>query len=53
MAIIDDNYTMGPPQYIFPVHETFGNDLKEVGLQLQPAKYQGYIAKEFWNDEWD
>ena len=28
MAIIDDNYTMGPPQHIFTAHQTFGNDIK-------------------------
>ena len=53
MAIVDDNYTMGHPEHIFPEHETFGNDLKEVGPQLQPAKSQCYITEAFWNDEWD
>ena len=53
MAIIDDNYTMGPPQHIFTAHQTFGNDIKEVGLELQPAKSQCYIAEEYRNEEWD
>ena len=53
MAIIDDNYTMGPPQKIFPADQKNGNNLKEVGLQLQPAKSQWYIVEEFRNDKWD
>ena len=35
MAIVDDNYTMGHSEHIFPAHQTFGNDLKKVGIQLQ------------------
>ena len=40
MAIVDDNYAMGHPEHIFRAHQTFGNDLTNVGLQLQLAKLQ-------------
>ena len=44
---------MGLPEHIFSAHQIFGTDLFRVGLQLQPAKSQCYIAKAFKNDEWD
>ena len=50
-AIIDDNYTMGPPEAIFEAHQQFGADIKEVGLQLQPTKLQCYINAEFRTEE--
>ena len=53
MAIIDGNYAIGCSEHIFPGLHIFGNDLKEVGLQLHPAKSQYYIAEAFRNDEWD
>ena len=52
MAIVDDNYAMGYPEHIFQAHQTFGYDLAEVGLQLQPAKSQCYIAEAFWRNKW-
>ena len=53
MVIIDDNYAMGYLEHIFSAHQTFGLDLVKVGLQLQPAKSQCYIAEAFGNAEWD
>jgi len=38
MAIVDDNYVMGPPAVIFPANDAFAENLKEVGLKLQPVK---------------
>ena len=52
-AIIDDNYTLGPPEAIFTAHQQFGIDIRDVGLQLQPKKSQSYIDEEFRTEEWD
>ena len=53
MAIINDNYTMGLPEHIFPASRAFASDLAEVGLELQPAKSKCYIKEEFRNAAWD
>ena len=53
MAIVDDNYVMGPPSVIFPASEAFAEDLKEIGLKLQPAKSKCYIDEAYRDDSWN
>ena len=53
MAIVDDNYSIGPPTAIFAAQPQFAADLAEVGLQLQGDKSKCYIASEYRNEEWD
>ena len=53
MAIIDNNYLLGPPNRIFPIKDALASDLAEVGLELQPRKSKCYIADEYRDAEWD
>ena len=53
MAIVDDNYSIGPPETIFAAQPQFAADLAEVGLQLQSDKSKCYIASQYRNEEWD
>ena len=46
-AIIDENYTLGPPEVILAAHQQFDVNITEVGLQLQPTKSQCYIDEDF------
>ncbi len=52
MAIMDDNYTIGPPSIIFESSRILKEDLAMVGLELQPSKSKCFIAEEYRNDEW-
>ena len=52
VAIIDDNYPMGPPDILFEANNKFKEDLKEVGLELQLKKSACYIDEKFRNEEW-
>ena len=53
MAIIDDNYIIGPKEDIFWAWDDFAADLTEVGLKLQPGMSTCYIANQFRTAEWD
>ena len=55
MAIVDDNYdyVMGHLAVIFPASDAFAEDLKEIGLKLQPAKSKCYIDKAHQDDSWN
>ena len=53
MAIMDDNYTIGPPNTIFESHRMLMEDLEKVGLELQPSKSKCYIAEKYRNEEWE
>ena len=55
MAITNDNYVMGTPVVIFPANEAFTEDLKEIGLQLQPAKSKSAssMRRAELHDSWD
>jgi len=54
MAIIDDNYVLGPLEVIFLAnHDAFAEDLKEVGLKLQPTKSKFYVDEAHRNEKWD
>ena len=44
---------MGPPAVVFDANKTFDSQLKEVGLELQPAKSKCYISAEHRNGQWD
>ena len=46
VAIIDDNYPMGPPEVLFKANNQLKADLKKVGLELQLDKSACYINKE-------
>jgi hypothetical protein len=52
MAIIDDNYIIGPYEEIFQAYKGFVVDLTKVGLKFQPG-FACYTAKEFCTAEWD
>ena len=47
VAIINNNYPMGPPNILFEANNKFEEDLKEVGLELQLKKSACYINEEF------
>ena len=53
IAIVDNNYLMGPPEAIFLANKIFARDLKEVGLKLQPAKLKCYIDSAHMDARWD
>ena len=53
IAIMDDNYTIGPPKIIFNSMRRLREDLEKVGLELQPSKSKCYIAEEYRNEEWE
>ena len=53
MAIVDDNYAMGPPEAVFPAKDEFAVNIAKVGLELQNSKSQCYIRNEYRNGEWD
>ena len=53
MAIINDNYVMGPPAVIFPTNDPFAENLKKVGLQLWPAKSKCFVNEAHRDDRWD
>ena len=52
-AIIDDNYINGPPAQAFEANRMLAEDLKEVGLELQPAKSKCHIDAAHRDDEWE
>ena len=51
-AIMDDNYSLGPPRTLAIAHAQFKLDLADVGLELRESKGKAYIAAEYRNDEW-
>ena len=53
MGIIDDNYSLGPPEVIFQANKDFAHALKDVGLELQPAKSKCYISEEHRDEQWN
>ena len=53
VAIVDDNYLMGPPEAIFPANRTFDRYLREIGLKLNPAKSKCYINSAHMDARWD
>jgi hypothetical protein len=53
MAIIHDNYIIGPKEEIFEACKGFATDLTDVGLKFQPGKLACYIVEEFCTTEWD
>ena len=44
---------MGPPAAIFPANRTFPQDLREVGLKLNPEKSKCYIKCTHMGAWWD
>ena len=52
-AIIDDNYISGPPAQAFEPNRRLTEDLKEVGLELQPAKSNCHINAAHRDGKWD
>ena len=53
MAIIDDNYSLGPPELVFNSNKVFALDLSCAGLELQPAKSKCYIRDDYRDDNWN
>ena len=53
MVIMDDNYTIWPPNTIFESNRMLREDLEKVGLELQPSKSKCYIAEDYRNKEWE
>jgi hypothetical protein len=53
MAMINDNYIIGPKEAIFEACKGFSAGLTDVGLEFQPEKSACYIAEEFCTAEWD
>ena len=52
-AIINNNYTSGPPYQAVEANRMLTEDLKEVGLTLQPAKSKCHIDTAHREDKWD
>jgi hypothetical protein len=51
MAVINDNYIIGPKEEIFKACKGFATDLTDVRLEFQPGKLACYIAEEFCTTE--
>ena len=52
-AIIDDNYISDPPAQAFEANRRLTEDLKEVGLDLQPAKSKCHLDAIHRDDKCD
>ena len=53
VAIVDNNYQMGPPAAIFLANRSLDRDLREVRLQLNQEKSKCYIECTHRGDRWD
>lgn len=49
-AIINDNYTVGPPEIAFAANRTLAEELKEVGLKMKNSKSKCHIGLAFRHD---